>query len=173
MDCNSDDLRIPAKHNRVAVVQGLEEHLILSAGCNQEVVAILATFMLCSHCRTVWHWAFMVVLRNEMYCAVRIEDYAYPVGIDCNFSRTPHELRYWSIDGGGRVLMDMILDNFPGMVVTELQDFMQTLIESMIRIGSHKRRAFDGVAYPWMDFVQWYGYTQVLDAHWRTGGPRC
>ena len=85
----------------------------------------------------------------------------------------PAELRYWSIDDGGRVLMDMILDNFPGMVVTEFQDFMQTLIENMIRIGSHKRRAFDGVAYTWTAFVQWYGYTQFTDAHWRTAGPSC
>ena len=69
--------------------------------------------------------------------------------------------------------MDMILDNFPGMVVTEFQDFMQTLIEGMIRIGSHKRRAFDGVAYTWTEFVQWYGYTQFTDAHWRTAGPSC
>ena len=158
-DCNYNDLRRPAKNDRVAIAQGLAEHLTFSTEEAQEVVAILATFMLCSHCRTVWHWAFMVVLRNGMYCAVRIEEYAYPVGIDCNFSRTPHELRNWSIDDGGRVLMDMILDTVPGMVVTEFQDFMQTLTESMIRIGSHKRRAFDGVAYTWTEFVQWYGYT--------------
>ena len=150
----------------MTVVQGLEEHLTFSAECNHEVVAILATFMLCSHCRTVWHWAFMVILWNGMYCVVRIEDYAYPAGIDYNFGRTPHELCYWSMDGGGRVNLDMILDNFPGMVVTEFQDFMQTLIENMIRIGSHKRRAFDGVAYTWTEVVQWYGCTQFTDAYW-------
>ena len=67
--CNYDELRIPAKKDRVAVVQGLEEHLTLSRECSQEVVAILATFMLCSHCRTCRYWAFMVVLRNEMTSA--------------------------------------------------------------------------------------------------------
>ena len=171
-DCNYDDLRIRTKDDRVTVVPGLEEHLTFSAECKQEVIAILATFMLCSHCRTAWHWAFMVVLRNGMYCAVRIEDYAYPVGIDCNFSRTPHELRYWSIDGGGRVLMDMILDNVRYGLLPEFQDFMQTLTDTMIRIGRHKRRACDCVVYIRTEFVQWYGYAQAADVHWRAAGPK-
>ena len=46
-----DDLRIPAKNDRVAVVPALEEHLAFSTECAEEVVAILAIFMLCSHCR--------------------------------------------------------------------------------------------------------------------------
>ena len=141
----------------MAVVQGLEEHRTFSAECKQEVVAILATVMLCSHCRPAWHWAFMVVLRNGMYCAVRIEDYAYPVGIDCNFSRTPHELRYWSIDDGGCVLLDMSLEAFPNGLLPQFHDVLQTLTDSMISIRKHKRRACDGVAYTWTEFVQWYG----------------
>ena len=74
-DCNYDDLRIPAKNDRVAVVPGLEEHLTFSTECAEEVVATLDIFMLCSHYRTCRYWAFMVVLRNAMCAAVRFEDY--------------------------------------------------------------------------------------------------
>ena len=53
-DCNYDDLQRPAKNDRVAIVQGLEEHLTFSTEEAQEVVAILATFIICSHGRTCW-----------------------------------------------------------------------------------------------------------------------
>ena len=115
----------------------------------------------------------MVVLKNGRYAAVRIEDYANPVGIDCDFSQTPHELRHWSIDDGGRVLLDMSLDAFPNSPLPQFHDVMQTLTDSMIRIGKHKRRAGDGVAYTWTEFVQWYGYTPVTDVHWRAAGTSC
>ena len=55
----------------------------------------------------------MVVLKNGRYAAVRIEDYANPVGIDWDFSQTLNELRHWSIDEGGRVLVDLSLGAFP------------------------------------------------------------
>ena len=115
----------------------------------------------------------MVVLKNGRYAAVRIEDYANPVGIDWDFSQTPHELRHWSIDDGGRVLLDMSLDAFPNGLLPQFHDVMQTLTDSMIRIGKHKRRACDGVAYTWTEFVQWYGYTPVTDVHWRAAGTSC
>ena len=172
-DCNYDDLRRPAKNDRVAIAQGLAEHLTFSTEEAQEVVAILATFMLCSHCRTCWYWAFMVVLKNGRYAAVRLEDYANPVGIDWDFSQTLNELRHWSIDEGGRVLLDMSLGAFPNGLLPQFHDVMQTLTDSMIRIGKHKRRACDGVAYTWTEFVQWYGYTPVTDVHWRAAGTSC
>ena len=115
----------------------------------------------------------MVVLKNGRYAAVRIEDYANHVGIDCDFSQTPHELRRWSIDDGGRVLLDMTLVAFPDGLLPRFHDVMQTLTDSMTRIGKHKRRACDGIAYTWTEFVQWYGYTQVTDVHWRAAGPSC
>ena len=115
----------------------------------------------------------MVLLRKGVYAAVRIEGYGNAVGINCCFSRTPHELRNWSIDDGGRVLLDMSLGAFPNGLLPQFHDVMQTLTDSMIRIGKHKRRACDGVAYTWAEFVQWYGYTPVTDVHWRAAGTSC
>ena len=115
----------------------------------------------------------MIVLKNGRYAAVRIEDYANPVGIDWDFSQTLNELRHWSIDEGGRVLLDMSLGAFPNGLLPQFHDVMQTLTDSMIRIGKHKRRACDGVAYTWTEFVQWYGYAPVTDVHWRAAGTSC
>ena len=67
--------------------------------------------------------------------------------------------------------MDMTLYKFLDGRVPEFQDSMQTLTDAMIRIGRHKRRACDGVAYTRTEFVQWYGYAQVADVHWRAAGP--
>ena len=68
-----------------------------------------------------------------------------------SFSLTPHKLRRWSIDDGGRVLMNMDIEyQFPAGLRPDFEDFLHTLTESMIRIGRHKRRAHDGVAYTWI-----------------------
>ena len=114
----------------------------------------------------------MVVLKNGRYAAVRIEDYANPVGINCAFSQTLHELRRWSIDDGGRVLMNMDIENqFPDGLLPDFEDFLHALTETMIRIGRHKRRAHDGVAYAWTECAEWYGHVQVAYEHWRGAGP--
>ena len=171
-DCTYDDLWVPARDDRVTLVQGLEEHLTFSTQRKQEVVAILAIFMLCSHCRESWYWAFMALLSDGYYAAVRIEDYANTPGIDCAFSLTPDKLRRWSIDDGGRVLMNMDIGcQFPDGLRPDFEDFLHTLTESMIRIGRHKRRAHDGVAYTWTEFVEWYGHVQVAYEPWRRACP--
>ena len=172
-DCTYDDLWVPARNDRVTLVQGLEEHLTLLTQRKQEVVAILAIFMLCSHCRESWYWAFMALLSDGYYAAVRIEDYANTLGIDCAFSLTPHKLRRWSIDDGGRVLLDMSLEAFPNGLLPQFHDVLQTLTDSMISIRKHKRRACDGVAYTWTEFVHYYGYTRVTDVHWRAARTSC
>ena len=77
-----------------------------------------------------------------------------------------------SIDDGGRVLMNMDIEyQFPDGLRPDFEDFLHTLTESMIRIGRHKRRAHDGVAYTWTEFVEWYGHVQVAYEHWRAAGP--
>ena len=60
---------------------------------------------------------------------------------------------------------------FPDGLHSDFEDFLHTLTESMIRIGRHKRRAHDGVAYTWTEFVEWYGHEQVAYDHWRGAGP--
>ena len=114
----------------------------------------------------------MALLSDGHYVAVRIDDYAHTAGIDCDFSLTPDKLRRWSIDDGGRVLMNMdIGGQFPYDLHPDFEDFLHTLTESMIRIGRHKRRAHDGVAYTWTEFVEWYGHVQVAYEHWRRACP--
>ena len=60
---------------------------------------------------------------------------------------------------------------FPAGLRPDFEDFLHTLTESMIRIGRHKRRAHDGVAYTWTEFVKWYGHVQVAYDHWRGACP--
>ena len=171
-DCTYDDLCVPARNDRVTLVQGLEVHLTLATQRKQEVVSILAIAMLCSHGRESGYWTFMALLSDGYYAAVRIEDYANTPGIDCAFSLTPDKLRRWSIDDGSRVLMNMDIEyQFPDGLRPDFEDFLHTLTESMIRIGRHKRRAHDGVAYTWTEFVEWYRCAQVAYVRWRAAGP--
>ena len=171
-DCNYDNIWEPAGNGGVTLVQDLDEPLTFATQRKQEVVAILAISMLCSHSRESGYWTFMALLSNGYYAAVRIEDYASTPGIDCAFSLIPDKLRRWSIDDGSRVLMNMDIEyQFPDGLRPDFDDFLHTLTESMIRIGRHKRRARDGVTYTWSEFVEWYGHVQVAYEHWRGACP--
>jgi hypothetical protein len=107
------DLWGPHKDDRALVADRLEDQLVFVTERDQEVLAILASFMLCSPRRGCSYWSFMLLLADGSFAAVHIDDYYdsillhIGIGSQCEFSATPHALNGWSIDDGGRVLMSM------------------------------------------------------------------
>ena len=69
-ECDYHDVWVPGKDLRALLVHGLEEHLTFITRVDQEVLGILAIFMLCTPCHQGWYWSFMLLLADGSFAAV-------------------------------------------------------------------------------------------------------